>query len=301
MGVLFVKTIKFTKMRFFSFNVVALSVFLFMSEVHGLRLSHPDVRDRLLSASSDREYSIKEIFRQGFVSKEVTYSGWRKQQFSGTWRKQQERGERVIRLECYDEEAKEVFEFSADCEKPVFTISHSARRNNGVTQRRSINKIIKMVSLRGVQSSVIRQKNKNKFKIFVSSIWDESSFTFLISQPPSTAAVVYRYVLDIVHAYSLHMNHSIDYVRPLEYFSQTVFAQETLNGLRAKEYLEDTLNYVDAEFRLYANAKGLTVRERELLGSTCFFGLTVRDREDARERGRVVFRKLVSEENYFTV
>lgn len=291
-------------MRFFSFNVVALSVFLFMSEVHGLRLSHPDVRDRL-SASSDREYSIKEIFRQGFVSKEVTYSGtWRNdfskergemlQQFS------KERGERVIRLECYDEEAKEVFEFSADCEKPVFTISHSARRNTGVTQRRSINKIIKMVSLRGVQSSVIRQKNKNKFNIFVSSIWDESSFTFSISQPPSTAAVVYRYVLDIVHAYSLHMNHSIDYVRPLEYFSQTVFAQETLNGLRAKEYLEDTLNYVDAKFRLYANAKGLTVRERELLGSTCFFGLTVRDREDARERGRVVFRKLVSEQNYFT-
>lgn len=275
-----------------------------MSEVHGLRLSHPDVRDRL-SASSDREYSIKEIFRQGFVSKEVTYSGtWRNdfskergemlQQFS------KERGERVIRLECYDEEAKEVFEFSADCEKPVFTISHSARRNTGVTQRRSINKIIKMVSLRGVQSSVIRQKNKNKFNIFVSSIWDESSFTFSISQPPSTAAVVYRYVLDIVHAYSLHMNHSIDYVRPLEYFSQTVFAQETLNGLRAKEYLEDTLNYVDAKFRLYANAKGLTVRERELLGSTCFFGLTVRDREDARERGRVVFRKLVSEQNYFT-
>merc|ERR1711937_752246 len=77
---------------------------------------------------------------------------------------------------------------------------------------------------------------KDEYDITWNYVSNLGGFKFVVSQPPSAAIVFCRYVLDLAHTYSTHMDHRSDYVEEFlrSLREKTVFAQDEV----VKKYLD---------------------------------------------------------------
>lgn len=196
------------------------------------------------SATSDRKIAVKEALITPGIVTTITYTNSKKQKKCK---------ERVIRLECYDEEKKKLFEYSSSCKAPVFTF---IRENGSQSRSERLKKKSKMVFLRDVNHVAIdHNQETDEYEIIVSAIDTADNFKVLFPVP-YIAVNFCRYVLDIAHAYSENMIHRSDYVEKFlqSLNEKTVFAQDP----NFKEYLENPVYNSMSKINYRAASQSLT-------------------------------------------